>query len=287
MKKAFQLMAMVFAVIFVLSVPVLSAADGIRNVIKGSKENQPYQVRDNTGGPSFDDIRAVGDADTISAPATTDYLSAYEYKYIKAPKGLSVYVYRSPKSARNTYNTTAMGYCGTKVKILAVDSEEDLACALYKTEKNETRAGWIPLEYLSDFYPGESYNFGHFADQYSYVEYEDADVKWSKTNFVNSGTKYTEFTDIQNDVLALTIDYQVISRNGVSDPSGARDVYFNDGSGWEIAGSFTVNQELSPVHYTINFDSPTDVAGVAVIPQNLRTEGFLFRTFVVDIDVAA
>lgn len=282
-KTLLRLVCLMLAIAIIFALPVMGFAEGINNVIK----NPGLTNSTNTGlGPNSGDIKATGDDEKITMPASDDYLPQYEYYYIDAPKGLSVYVYRSLKRDTDAKNIMPMGYKGTKVKVMAINSKEDMACVLYKSKENETRAGWIPVEHLSAVYPGESYEYGQFNHQYSCREIAVSDLKWSKTNFVFSKTKFSEFTQKAESVLSLTIDYQVTGRNGIPDASGKRNVYYNDGSGWTQVGGFDVNDDLDPVHYTINFDVPTDVAAVAVVPDIEQIEGFLFRLSVVDVKEA-
>ena len=138
---------------------------------------------------------------------------------------------------------------------------------------------------LSPRFPGEDVFFGepisYDVDEYFMI---DPVQSLSKQYFVDSDCKYMEI-DLRwpdpETCFAITIYYKVISRNGVSDASGERIVYINDGSGWEEVGYFEVNKDLAPVEITINYDEPRSIKAVAVIPSDADLEKCLVSQSVV------
>ncbi len=262
---------------------VTAFADVNNQIIGGGSSTYGY-----SSGPSVADIQITGEQSKIVLPANSEYLRDYQLMYIYAPKGNYVYVRRAPDST-STERADLMpnGYDGTEAIVLATNRTCDTSCILYLSSDNRVHAGWIANEYLSSIYMRQIYTCGQFASQYAteFLGWVSAD--WSAFNFVGTSTRFTETDQPIYNVLSLTIDYQIYSRNGVDHAYGGRDVYVNDGSGWFQAGSFEVNKNFDSVHYVINFNFPVTIQAVACIPQDLSTQGFLFNQFIVDVITAA
>ena len=99
--------------------------------------------------------------------------------------------------------------------------------------------------------------------------------KLSSFNFVDSKTKYVTLstpTYEADNFVAIDLYYKVVGRNGVKDASGERNVYINDGSGWEFMGSFEVNSDYDPVCININYDKPREIRAFAIVPSNSELE---------------
>lgn len=259
------------------------AATSIKNTIKDSITSVETT---NSKGPSASDIKAVGDDDVIQMPKNSSYLENYEYMYINAPEeGLSVYAYKIPTVNKGDSNNMPFAYHGSSVTVLAV--EGDFACILYCSDKNELHTAWVSKDNLTSVYPGESYSVGKFYSEYTKKPYSIVmpKVKWSNFNFVGTESKYTELVgaDVRPPCFSITVEYQVISRNGIREAYGEREVYLNDGDGWVSVGTFDVNKNFDPVRFTVNFNKPVEIKAVAVIPTDLSKQGFIYRQCVVDM----
>ena len=275
MKRALSLILALAMMVCLLAAAAPAAfADGVNNnVIKGrSNSNAP-------GGESnyaIDKLDKLDRDGKIQRPKSDSYISPAHSKFINAPKGHSIYVYSKPSSSGGAIDDA---YHGSKVEVLAI--EGDWACIVYVNEKFEELAGWVALERLSSNYPCDTIVFGKalIPGDEAFIMV-DPEQKWSKQYFVDTDTKYVEVDAPwfnEDRCTALVIDYQVISRNGVKDASGERNIYLNDGSGWEYMGSFDVNSNLDPVRLLVHYDEPKEIKAVAVIPSDSAQEKCLIR----------
>lgn len=259
----------------------VSAFAEVSNTIKGGGNN--FYDTSSANGPGPYDIASTGDDDVIKMPMMSSYLDYYAIFYVDAPKGHSVYAYTHPDAGNSQCKSMPFAYHGVRVYALAV--ENGYVCGMYPTEDNELRTAWISEKNLSSTFPGISFVAGEQKYGADYTSYF-AKVKWSKTPFIGTNTIYTEIVDHDgpsNMVDGIAFEYQVLSRQGKGDVSGARDVYINDGSGWEYVGSYDLEPYNTPVRVTIYFDYPVAVKAVATVPQDPKIEGFIFRQFVTDM----
>jgi len=168
-------------------------------------------------------------------------------------------------------------YHGSQFFALAV--ENDFVCGIYASDKNEFRVAWVDANHLCDEFPGIDIVAGEYDQGKQYYSYPGG-AKWSKLNFTGSHTKYSNVIyhdDAPEKLDGIVIEYQVISRNGKGDVSGVRDVYINDGSGWEFVTSYDLDPYNQTVRVWVMFDEPREIKAVATIPQDPDLEGFVFR----------
>ena len=247
---------------------------GVSNSIKGSGSISASS----SYGPSAEDIYAVNPTAYFQMPKSASYFSQYEILYIDASKGHSVNTYRIPDLQDRGNKIMPMAYHGTMVTALA--EENGFICGLYTSEDNVRTVGWINAENLSSRFPGKDVVFGNPGNR-SFYSYP-AEFDWSGVNFVDSRTKFTEISYSycpSAQVDGICYEYQVISRQG-KNVAGQREVYINDGSGWEYVGSFDVDGGSEAVRVSIYFDSPKEVWAVATIPSTRSSEGFIFRQYI-------
>lgn len=271
-------MLLVLVLAFAMLGSAAYADSGAKNVIK--KPGQP-KTESVVGSPSADDIKRSGDSKVIQMPKSTSYLDSYEYKFLDSGKKQAVNSYKEPYTTAPTYHYV---YKGTMLRILA--EEGDWVCAQYLTHKNEFHSAWIHSSNLSDKYPGLVEKIGTPAYKNGdVVAFVQPDQEWSKTPFVDSETDYTIIGEPWCDegCMGLAIDYQVISRNGISRAYGDRDIYLNGGDGWEYIGSFEVLEDFTPQRIEIEFKAPVVIKAVAVVPAGNSVEGFIFRQHVQDM----
>ena len=216
-------------------------------------------------------------------PHPSYYLDRYEYKYINDEDiGLSVYIFDNPDNGTDAVWSRPRAYHGSRVVVLAVRHMH--SCILYRTEDNVLHAGWVSTENLEDDFPGDKYSVGKNAQAKggtNYVSFMPG-VKWSESPIADTRTKYTQVNNGGRKCVSMTIDYQVIGRNGTK-AWGDRDVYCRVAGEWIKAGSFQVNENYDPVQFTIHFNAPVLVDAFLVIPRELYTQGFYFRQSVVEM----
>jgi len=262
----------VFVSIFA-GLPVYASADIIVNAIKG---NSSQSAASSTNGPNANVINYYA-RDPIQMPMLSSYFADYRYLYIDAPKGHSVYTYTQPDKLSGSVRNLDFAYHGSTFVGLA--EENGYVCGVFQTDSNKHCVAWVDSKNLSDYFPGEYILVTPPKAGKTYY-YSIGEVKWSLTPFVGTDTKYSEiiYNDSTPKMLdGIGIEYQVISRNGKVNVLGARDVYINDGQGWEYVTSFDLKDNDCPVRVTVHFDSPRHIKAVATVPQDKAIEGFIFR----------
>lgn len=242
------------------------ADSGIKNQILDSFNGGEYNKTDFHEG----ELKKIDKDGEVQRPKKSSYVDVVRNYYIDAPKGHSVYAYTKPDP---NSKKQPVAYHGSKVLVWA--EEDGWACISYYNENFEQFLGWVNADYISSESTCNGISFGEpifdttQKTQTIYLVFPEQE--WSSFNFVGSKTKYVEIstpTYEADQFVAMDIYYKVISRNGVSDASGERNVYLNDGSGWEYIGSFEVNKDLEPVRIHINYEEPREIKAVAVIPTD-------------------
>jgi len=279
MKKLISF-ALVLALIASLCGGLGAFADsGINNSIKNKTESGSYNAA--AGVETY--LKTLDLDDDLQLPKKSSYLSVRQVMFIDAPGGHSVYTYVEPDSGADNLSPA---YHESKVSVYAV--EDDWAFIVYEDEQLEKQAAWVNadnLVELAEKSKGKTVGFGKaIYDTNDTISLIDVEQKWSKLNFVDSKTKWVEFDaelEEGDEFVAMDIAYHVIGRNGVKDASGERDVYINDGEGWEYVGSFEVSRDLEPVTIHINYDEPREIKAVAVVPTDSDHEKCLVRTSVI------
>lgn len=259
------------------SFTITSYADDIENTIKGSKSSSLEST--SMYCPSVNDIKSTGDDKVIQLPKSSSYFSEYVRLYVDVPKALCSYVYTKPNA-----DSKAMPFAYQGSKLIGLAKEGKFYCVRYITDDNVFRTGWIHENNVSSVFPGDMYYYGDSRQTESCLSYGDALVSWSKTPFVGTKINYTVIEALpfgQEACRGMTIEYKVTGKNG--DVSGDRDVYLNGGDGWVYIGNVVVNKNLSPIRLELNFDEPTVVKAVAIVPSNPDNDDFTFRQCVVDI----
>lgn len=87
--------------------------------------------------PSVEDVRPFGEV--ITYPKTSAYLEAYEIRYVKAPKGHSIYVFWNPDGGEK-YRRKYLLYEGDEVTVLA--RQGDFSCVIFTSQSGEQQIGW-------------------------------------------------------------------------------------------------------------------------------------------------
>lgn len=259
----------------------LTAAADVANVIKGRDK---IIISEDSYGPGSHDIVAVGDADVVRMPALESYLDEYSFMYIDAPKKHSVYTLKDYEWLSGGKCNMPFAYHGSRVIVLAV--ENDYACCLYMTDENKMHAAWIDVDHLSSTFPGKSFIAGSYDRSIDYYSAGYPEIKWSSLPFVDTDTKYTEIVShngLRRECDGISIHYHVIGRDNKKDCAGEREIYINDGSGWEYVGSFDLEPYNVPVELNIFFDEPIDVRAVATVPVDRKLEGFTFIQYISDL----
>lgn len=208
----------------------------------------------------------------VQRPQKKSYVETIRNYYVDAPKGHSILAYTEPDSKADRQPDV---YHGMSVTVWA--EENGWALISYLNTKFEECLGWVNAEHMSSMPRCEGVSFGgkplYSTSQSMYMV--EPEQKWSSFNFVGSKTKYVELSTNGYDAdafVAMDIYYRVISRNGISDASGERNVYINDGSGREHMGSFEVNKDLEAVRIHINYDEPREIKAFAIIPTDSELE---------------
>ncbi len=255
------------------------ADSGIKNTIKSKTESGSYNVAASVEAY----LKEIDLDDDVQLPKKSSYLSVRQVMFIDAPGGHSVYTYAEPDSGAANLSPA---YHEEKVSVYAL--EDDFAFIVYEDEQLEKQAAWVNadnLVELSEKSKGKTVGFGKaIYDTSDTISLTEVEQQWSKLNFVGSKTKWVEFEaelDEGDEFVAMDIAYHVIRRNGVTDASGERDVYINDGEGWEYVGSFEVSRDLEPVTIHINYDEPREIKAVAVVPTDSDHEKCVVRTSVI------
>ena len=286
MKKIISMLAvlaMLFSIVSTFAT-VAYAAD-IPNIVVSGPENTQnvtdyrtlvsgwYSVN---GYPSWDDVVAIGDGNRVKGPSMDKYLTEYIARYIKAPKGNHVYVYRSPGSTRDP----EMIEHGAKVYVIAEDGNASLV--IYRTLNNIPRSGWVNSNALSDTYPGYIVSVGPESEEYA-VNIGDPSATWSRDNMSGTKSKYLIIDEPVENCVGFTLEYRA-QYGGYEDCSGTRNIYINDGTGWYYIGNFPYETAKS-YHIVVNLDDPTTIYAVATPLEVERDKAFSVRTNVLDVFV--
>lgn len=232
--------------------------------------------------PSEDDIIATGDDAFIKMPHESYYLDEYEYKYVvNKDGGSTVFVFDNPSADYECNTHSPLAYNGSLVIVLAV--RQIHSCILYRDHNNILHAGWICSENLQDNFPGDKYSVGKdISNTYSkdLINFVPS-VWWSEETAADTRTNYTIVENLGKQCISLTIDYQVIGRNGVYKPHEGRRVYCLANGSWIKAGEFNVQESLDPVQFTIHFKKPVCVDAFFIIPTELYKQDIEARQTVV------
>lgn len=92
--------------------------------------------------PSEEDLIPFGPV--IAYPHPSSYLSDYETRYVKAPKGHSIYVYWNPDDASS--RRKFLLYEGDEVTVLA--RQGSLSCVIFTDQSGEQQVGWASSDCL-------------------------------------------------------------------------------------------------------------------------------------------
>ncbi len=274
-KHLSRLVAAILLLSIFASLPLAAFADaGINNVINGSG-GAPISAA--AAGKNL--FFSASNAKNVDQPNASDYYSTPFSMYVNAPMEHSVYTYDT-WAARDP-DILGAAYHGSRVTVIA--SHGQFYCILYYTEKYTLKVAWVTAENLSSWYPGKTGSIGRASSRSSYNA-GDPVQKWSKEYFVGTRRKFTVLKTPIQDCTGFTLDYQVIARNGASTKSilGPRNVYVNDGNGWNYVGYFDY-KTISSCHITVSFSSPITLAAVATIADCAEPEAFGFRQSVIDV----
>lgn len=234
--------------------------------------------------PSVDDILATSDEIYIKMPHESYYLNKYEYKYVNdRDNKYSVYVFDNPDNGTNAKYPRPRAYHGSRVIVLA--ERQIHSCVLYWTADNVMHAGWISSENLQDEFPGVVFSVGKMsakATDQGVQNFVPAQT-WSDAPAAGTDTQYTLVNNEGKKCVSVTLDYQVIGRNDVVNPHGAREVYCLIAGKWIMEGEFEVDKSLSPVLYTIYFNSPVKLDAFLIVPKDLYKQGIDVRQSVVEM----
>ena len=238
--------------------------------------------------PSADDILATGDDIYIKMPHESYYLDCYEYKYVNDRDNKhSVYVFDNPDNGTNAKYPRPRAYHGSRVIVLA--ERQVHSCVLYWTADNVMHAGWISSANLQDEFPGVVFSVGKMSANApdKGVDSFIPALMWSDAPADGTRTKYTFVSNEGKKCVSVTLDYHVIGRNDVPNPHGTREVYCLIAGKWIKAGEFELDKSLSPVLYTIHFNSPVILDAFLIVPKDLNKEGIDVRQSVVEMRCVA
>lgn len=238
--------------------------------------------------PSAEDIFATGDDIYIKMPSESYYLDCYEYKYVvDRDNKHSVYVFDNPDNGTNAIYLRPRAYHGSRVIVLA--ERQIHSCVLYWTADNVMHAGWISSANLQDEFPGVMFSVGKMsanAPDKGVESFIPAQM-WSDAPADGTSTKYTFVSNEGKKCVSVTLDYHVIGRNDVPYPHGTREVYCLIAGKWIKAGEFELDKNLSPVLYTIHFNSPVILDAFLIVPKDLNKQGIDVRQSVVEMRCVA
>ena len=97
-----------------------------------------------TGKPSVEDVKPFGDV--ITYPKSSAYLDAYEIKYVKAPKGNSIYVFWNHDGGVSDSKRRFVLYEGDEVIVLARQGTR--SCVIFTDRNGQKQIGWVNSDYL-------------------------------------------------------------------------------------------------------------------------------------------
>ena len=267
-----KLLSLILALCIIMSLGLAAyAEEEINNSIIRS------ETAAETEAPSHEeDIALMEKSGVLQLPEESSYVLGTMQMYVDSGNNSGTHAYMRPHAKSSTIDNI---FQGSDVRVIAI--EDDWACVRYFNKDNEMKAGWVYMENLSENYPGKTYLYGMYGEEYEGLMAVSVhpDVLWSEDDFVDTGTKFSTVCTpwSENPCIGLTIDYQVVGRNGVKQAYGERDIYINGGEGWDYMGSFEVSEDFAPVRCTLRFEEPTVVKAVAVIPADLNSQGFDFR----------
>ena len=98
--------------------------------------------------PSVDDVKPFGEVITYPDPGT--YLDSYETKYVKAPKGNSIYVFWNYNGGVSDSRRKFNLYEGDEVTVLARQGTR--SCVIFKDKNGKEQIGWVNSDYLVSEY---------------------------------------------------------------------------------------------------------------------------------------
>ncbi len=285
MKKTISMLTSLAVLLCFFSAFISVAYADIPNVVVSGPESTQNTTDDRTkvvawysvnGYPSWDDIVAIGDGSRVKGPSAENYLSEYQIKYIHAPKGNHVYVYRSSGSTNNP----EMIEHGAKVYVLA--EAGNASFIVYRTLENKPRSGWVNSGILSNTYPGTTVTVGT-ADNASAENIGDPSITWSEEKMVDTESKYLIIDQPIENCVGFTLEYRA-QYGGYEDCSGTRNIYINDGTGWHFIGKFPYETAKS-YHITVNLDKPITLYAVAAPLEIERAKPFSVRSNILDVFV--
>lgn len=97
--------------------------------------------------PSEEDVIPFGEV--IAYPESESYLSSYETKYVKAPKGHSIYVFWKPNGS-DSYRRKYLLYEADEVTVLAC--EDGFSCVIFTSNDGKRNIGWVNSDLLVSEY---------------------------------------------------------------------------------------------------------------------------------------
>ena len=93
--------------------------------------------------PGEEDVTPFGAV--ITYPKTRDYLPSYEVRYVKAPKGNSIYVFWNPDGGES-YRRKYLLYEGDEVIELA--RQGGFSCVIFTSRFGDQQIGWANTDFL-------------------------------------------------------------------------------------------------------------------------------------------
>ncbi len=284
MKKTISLLTVlaVLVSLFTVFASVAYAAD-IPNIVVSGPEKTQNATNNRTlvstwysvnGYPSWDDIVAIGDGNRVKGPPADKYLTEYLPRYINAPKGNHVYVFRSAGSTRDP----EMIEHGARVYVIAESGNASFV--IYRTLNNVPRSGWVNTNALSDSYPGYTVSIGAEPDMFA-VNVGDPSTTWSRDNMSGTRSKYLILDEPIENCVGFTLEYRAQYKD-YEDCSGTRNLYINDGTGWYYVGKFPYETAKS-YHVVVNLNAPTTIYAVATPLEVERDKAFSVRTSLLDV----
>ncbi|MBQ1938000.1 MAG: SH3-like domain-containing protein [Bacteroidales bacterium] len=115
------------------------------NYLEDVKVESGYTVQ-SSNKPSKEDLVPFGNK--IAYPKEASYLDSYETKYVKSPKGNSIYVFWNADGPLSTSKRPFYLYEGDEVTVLA--REKTRSCVIFTDLDGDKQVGWVSTNYLSD-----------------------------------------------------------------------------------------------------------------------------------------
>ncbi len=283
MRKIISTVMLIAVLLSTITAFTISAYADIPNVVISGPATEQYVDEERTiadawysmnGFPSWDDVVAIGDGDRVKAPPLESFLKEYRSKYISAPKGNHVYVYRNPGSTKNP----EMIEHGAKVYVIAENGNTSLI--IYRSLENRPRSGWVNSNVLSDSFPGKTITVGAEPEG-PIADVGDPSTTWSQDNMIETKSKYLILDEPIEGCIGFTLEYRA-QYGGYEDCSGTRNVYINDGAGWRYIGKFPYETAKS-YHIRVNLDKPVTLYAVAAPLEIERDKAFSVRSNLLDV----